>query len=674
MPISSDAGVNIIGPATPSSIPSFGATGTTGGTTGTKPGTTPGTAPGAASPSINFSQLFAGGDTIGKINAALTTLSDECDETSLNIAAILEGYKETLTSRLATERKAAERLASLMNTSTENLSEEEIIEALIKKSAEDKIKAAQDIDKLVIERVGIENQNLVASEEQLVLLRKRIEYDKGLTAAGQATVAERTDQIDSEKNLLILEEKARVLRKNRSIHFAEAIADANKAVLMAKIERGYQPTLGDVGRTIKDRVTYGPKEAARDGLKSIDNFAEQFPDRVAGALSDAITGAKDFREAIVEIFADLGQDLMRDALKIGVKSLIGAIASNFSASSFSKGGEVKGYATGGKVTGGSGIRDDVSANLSAGEYVVRKASVNKYGSDFMEKLNRGALVKRAGGGSADIKEQLDFTYDNQNRPTSGKYETGNLSLLGIKDENNPQAKLAEEKDQALFNYRIEKLQFEEQKRVALSNWKKQRRDKIRAMFIQAAVTIGSHAIAGAIAKPTTGRTLPATGGPNASPQGVYANRGGLIKRFATGGPSGVDDVPALLTGGEYVMRKDTVDQYGSDFFDRLNRGAVSRFAYGGPVGEGNVPALDKSKSEENKTSSTGGLTNNITISVNITNEGSSSSSSQESKSGDTSREQESQGKALSQQIESKVVEVLIQEKRPGGMLYSPKPG
>jgi TP901 family phage tail tape measure protein len=58
--------------------------------------------------------------------------------------------------------------------------------------------------------------------------------------------------------------------------------------------------------------------------------------------------------------------------------------------------------------------------------------------------------------------------------------------------------------------------------------------------------------------------------------------------FASGGEieggSGVkDDVPAMLMGGEYVIRKDVVNKYGKSFFEKLNSGKLKGFASGGPV-------------------------------------------------------------------------------------------
>jgi len=55
------------------------------------------------------------------------------------------------------------------------------------------------------------------------------------------------------------------------------------------------------------------------------------------------------------------------------------------------------------------------------------------------------------------------------------------------------------------------------------------------------------------------------------------NSGGLI----TGGSGARDDVPTLLTGGEFVVRKGAVEKYGTQFFEGLNTGRVGQMQRGG---------------------------------------------------------------------------------------------
>ena len=70
--------------------------------------------------------------------------------------------------------------------------------------------------------------------------------------------------------------------------------------------------------------------------------------------------------------------------------------------------------------------------------------------------------------------------------------------------------------------------------------------------------------------------------------GISGLLGGATKKASGGiisGGSGVkDDVPAMLMGGEYVVKKSAVQKYGSAFFDSLNNGKIQKFAKGGSVG------------------------------------------------------------------------------------------
>lgn len=58
--------------------------------------------------------------------------------------------------------------------------------------------------------------------------------------------------------------------------------------------------------------------------------------------------------------------------------------------------------------------------------------------------------------------------------------------------------------------------------------------------------------------------------------------GGMI----SGGSGTKDDVPAMLMGGEYVIKKSAVKKYGSKFLDSLNNGGIKAFAAGGGVQSG----------------------------------------------------------------------------------------
>jgi hypothetical protein len=65
-------------------------------------------------------------------------------------------------------------------------------------------------------------------------------------------------------------------------------------------------------------------------------------------------------------------------------------------------------------------------------------------------------------------------------------------------------------------------------------------------------------------------------------------KGGLVPNMASGGminggSGSKDDIPAMLMGGEYVLKKTAVQKYGSDFLDALNNGRLGGYAKGGEV-------------------------------------------------------------------------------------------
>jgi TP901 family phage tail tape measure protein len=58
------------------------------------------------------------------------------------------------------------------------------------------------------------------------------------------------------------------------------------------------------------------------------------------------------------------------------------------------------------------------------------------------------------------------------------------------------------------------------------------------------------------------------------------SRGGMVQ-----GGSGVkDDIPAMVMGGEYIIKRDAVQKYGRNFFDKINYGKIKGYAEGGIVG------------------------------------------------------------------------------------------
>ena len=187
---------------------------------------------------------------------------------------------------------------------------------------------------------------------------------------------------------------------------------------------------------------------------------------------------------------------------------------------------------------------------------------------------------------------------------------------------------------------------------------------------------------GSNGKAVTSSTAGTTGG---SPflQNIF--RSGSRKGYASGGQA-QDDIPALLMGGEFVVSKNAVKKYGSNFFEKLNRGQVKGFAEGGQIGNqvftGSESSLtldsltkaiaDLQSSIETKNTSSSGDTNNITISINMESDGKTSESSDQNNQGNNKNgggsNKDKNMREFTDLIKSNVITTIIEQKRPGGLL------
>ena len=131
------------------------------------------------------------------------------------------------------------------------------------------------------------------------------------------------------------------------------------------------------------------------------------------------------------------------------------------------------------------------------------------------------------------------------------------------------------------------------------------------------------------------------------------NKGGHVS-----GKKGIDQIPAMLSDGEYVIKASSARKIGKANLDMVNAG---KYNQGGLVG-------DSSGSSEFGDSSGGSSTNNINITVNVEKSGNSSSSKEQGNNQDMSADDKEKYKQMSEKIKEQVVAVIIEEKRPGGVL------
>ena len=477
------------------------------------------------------------------------------------------------------------------------------------------------------------------------------------------------------------------------------------------------------GAILRSGTAYNQADFAKDSGETLKIFVADFKSGVGGAFSEAIKGVKNLRQAFADFFESLLNRLTDRAVNQLVDVAFGAAEKGFSSYAGKKGskgglmtssGFVRGYNSGGLVTGGSGVRDDIPTMMNGGEFVIRKSSVNKYGEGFLSQLNQGMIPTKAAGGSFTLGPlQNEFVYNDPERPTSGEYQIDpRLSAFALTDEDNPQNKLREDRFEQLDRYLIDRAQFERDKQKALSDYEA----KVKGVFTQGLITAGAQlASAGAqigvnqigtssVVKSTVGRPY----------QAYDPSQPNYVDGKASGG-SIKDNVPALLMGGEYVMSQQAVRNYGTNFMNQLNNGSLPRFADGGLVPNSNgsittstrndtqnysnnevlqalltaINSLNDTISQDNNisrsesgivnntqgnTSQAGGMSVVNNISVNVTPSETTSSvetNTQNNNPNSTNQNNDVQNSArLGELLKNKIVEVIAEQKRPGGLLYS----
>jgi len=209
------------------------------------------------------------------------------------------------------------------------------------------------------------------------------------------------------------------------------------------------------------------------------------------------------------------------------------------------------FATGGPV--GTNWKpqgtDTVPAMLTPGEFVMKKSAVNKYGTGFMSAINGGNAFSGGGymaeGGSvsqfgpppADNGSQAISELARQGKKSSSKLIAGQTSLLGAQNQT------IEGIDHVVLGVGNIGQEMLNQDAASLSF-----RDYLQ-----------------------------------------WGLRDVFPDSFATGGPVGVnwqpkgtDTVPAMLTPGEFVMKKSAVNKYGTGFMSAINNG-TQYLEDGGPV-------------------------------------------------------------------------------------------
>ena len=494
----------------------------------------------------------------------------------------------------------------------------------------------------------------------------------------------------------------------RSI-FADEYASEREAERTNRLRHpevaGYNP-LSEAGSSFSDSLRYDTQTMYRDLNRGAAETAAVFRDSFKVAFKDVIMQSKSVGDALRGIGLSIASKILDRTTDIGFNSLFGglqgvgtAVKNYFSSSS------VGSYAEGGPVIGGSGVRDDVPAMLSNGDFVLRKSAVQKYGTRFLDSINFGTTLHAADGVSVNLRNSFD--YNDPRFPSAGKLNVDpSLSNFALSDENNPQNAIRMGKQGDLAQYIKDRNDYEAAKDFAMHQFRQGQRSAAYAAYTSAAIGIAGAGLSYGIGKYNTNASVRnlnnSSVGKNYQQYNNYgtafAAAGGLIKGYADGGS--VDDVPAMLMGGEYVIRGSAVKKYGLDYFNRLNNGTIAKFASGGFVGpssqNGNEDKLNeaitkliasnealKDTLEKNGKSKTGdvaslapsnagsatpSITNQVYFTIQMSDSGNVKSTKEENDKTDD-KNKSNLAKSISKELEPMVIQVLTKQFRPGGVAY-----
>ena len=336
-------------------------------------------------------------EALGAFEHSVTQAEEEIDsnsvklnENTLSQKSILEAskkfYSEKYFDNLRTERSVLEGRITM---ETQLVNEGKLNIEVLEKS------------KLKFEEL---NETLGDTSNKLLILEGT--FDRLLTTG--LTDKQRRDAVVNAKSGLNNQIGGRM---SSGAGAAGIISDAQKAFNAGQIGAGELRTIKASARTNAPGATGNPMEAfrdqflygGRDHMLEFENGVVGVADTMKSSFSSAFqsiaSGASSGKEAIVS-FAD--------SILNSISNVSANMATNMLFSKmFSKGGPVSRFASGGLVTGGSGVRDDVPAMMSGGEYVIRKSAVNKIGVGTLNAINgyqSGGSTAGQGGGDFSMMD------------------------------------------------------------------------------------------------------------------------------------------------------------------------------------------------------------------------------------------------------------------------------
>lgn len=239
---------------------------------------------------------------------------------------------------------------------------------------------------------GASQKELDMLNEKLALLKKTHQYtidNINQTAAAKANSAQ-TDYDNKEAEWQA--------RHDTSSTVDKWSMDAERDFEAGKAKADKATTYEEKVRLMNEALQkYDEEQQKINTISKIQQTSNQLAKDFSGAITDWITGAQSFGDAMKSVLQQLISQLIQAALYATIVAACTGGGGGFAARW--KGAFGKGLATGGSVDGpGTGTSDSVPAMLSNGEYVLNAQAVDRLGVPFLNGLNTGRLRGFASGG------------------------------------------------------------------------------------------------------------------------------------------------------------------------------------------------------------------------------------------------------------------------------------
>lgn len=239
---------------------------------------------------------------------------------------------------------------------------------------------------------GASQKELEMLREKLALLNKTHQYtiDNINQTATANTESAQTDYLNKKAEWQA--------KKDTSSTVGKMSMDAEDELEKGKTEANKADSYEKKVRLMNEALQkYDEEQQKINTISKIQQTSNQLAKDFSGAITDWITGAKSFGDAMKSVLQQLISQLIQAALYATIVAACTGGGGGFAARWSSAFG--KAFATGGSVDGpGTGTSDSIPAMLSNGEYVLNAQAVDRLGVPFLNGLNTGRLRGFASGG------------------------------------------------------------------------------------------------------------------------------------------------------------------------------------------------------------------------------------------------------------------------------------